>query len=163
VLGGALRVHGLLTDDPAMLHEAVDVLHSSHARLEQARAHVDLGAHLRRHGARRDAREQLRAGHALAATCGAHALAHRAQAELATSGIKLVARNPERRDELTPSEDRIAHMAADGATNREIAQALFLTVKTVEMHLSNAYRKLDIRSRRDLHTALAADAHDQAN
>jgi DNA-binding CsgD family transcriptional regulator/tetratricopeptide (TPR) repeat protein len=161
--GGALRVHGLLTDDPAVLREAVDVLRSSPARLEEARAHVDLGAHLRRHGARRDARKQLRAGHELAVACGAHPLAHRARAELAASGIRLVARDPERRDELTTSEHRIARMAADGATNRDIAQALFLTVKTVEMHLSNTYRKLDIRSRRELHTALAAHAQDQAN
>jgi len=156
-------VHGLLTDDPAVLREAVDVLRSSPARLEQARAHVDLGAHLRRHGARREAREELGAGHELAVTRGAHALAEHARAELAASGSRLVARDPEQRDELTPSEHRIARMAADGATNRDIAQALFLTVKTVEMHLSNTYRKLDIRSRRDLPTALAADAQGQAD
>jgi DNA-binding CsgD family transcriptional regulator len=55
---------------------------------------------------------------------------------------------------LTASERRIAKLAANGATNAEIAQSLFLTVKTVEMHLTSAYRRLDIRSRRDLAAAL---------
>ena len=59
-------------------------------------------------------------------------------------------------ESLTPSERRVAALAAEGQTNREIAQALFLTVKTVETHLSNAYRKLDIRSRRDLARALSS-------
>ena len=57
-------------------------------------------------------------------------------------------------DALTPSERRIARMAADGASNKEIAQGLFLSVKTIEMHLGHAYRKLDIRSRRELVAAL---------
>ena len=56
---------------------------------------------------------------------------------------------------LTASERRVADMAAGGATNRDIAQALFVTPKTVEVHLSNAYRKLGIRSRRDRAAALA--------
>ena len=55
---------------------------------------------------------------------------------------------------LTPSETRVARMAAEGMTNRDIAQALFVTPKTVEVHLSNAYRKLGVRSRRELQAAL---------
>ena len=55
---------------------------------------------------------------------------------------------------LTPSERRVAEMAADGLSNRDIAQALFVTPKTVEVHLSNAYRKLDIHSRGELPNAL---------
>jgi DNA-binding CsgD family transcriptional regulator len=58
-------------------------------------------------------------------------------------------------DSLTPSERRVADLAAAGRTNRDVAQALFVTPKTVEVHLSNAYRKLGIRSRRELAGALA--------
>ena len=58
-------------------------------------------------------------------------------------------------ESLTPSERRVAEMAADNMTNKDIAQALFVTPKTVEVHLSNAYRKLGIRSRRELPAALA--------
>jgi DNA-binding NarL/FixJ family response regulator len=59
---------------------------------------------------------------------------------------------------LTPSERRIAAMAAEGLSNRDIAQALFVTLRTVETHLSNAFRKLDISSRTQLPTALATEA-----
>ena len=61
-------------------------------------------------------------------------------------------------ESLTASERRIAEMAAEGRTNRDIAQALFVTQKTVEMHLSNAYRKLDIRSRNELPARLATES-----
>jgi DNA-binding CsgD family transcriptional regulator len=81
-----------------------------------------------------------------------------ARRELAASGVHVERGEFARRARLTPSERRIAEMAADGASNKQIAQALFLTVKTVEMHLSNAYRKLDVRSRRDLAPALASDS-----
>ena len=53
-------------------------------------------------------------------------------------------------DALTPSERRVAEIAAAGGTNREIAQTLFVTEKTVETHLGRAFRKLDISSRRQL-------------
>ena len=163
-LGAALRVHGRLARDEGSLGEAVRVLHGAPARLERARALIDLGAALRRGGARRDSREPLRAGHELAAACGARALAEEARSELAASGIRVTRRDPVRRDQLTPSERRIAQMAADGAYNKEIAQSLFLSVKTVEMHLSNAYRKLDVRSRVDLHAALTpAPGHGDEN
>ncbi|MDQ3676299.1 MAG: helix-turn-helix transcriptional regulator, partial [Actinomycetota bacterium] len=59
------------------------------------------------------------------------------------------------RDALTPSERRVAHLAADGLGNREIAQALFVTVRTVEGHLTHAYMKLDISSRDELAGAFA--------
>jgi DNA-binding CsgD family transcriptional regulator len=154
-LGAALRVHGRLTGDQAALRDAVDTLRETPTRLELARALVDLGAMTRRRGARRDARAPLRTGHELARACHAHGVAEHARNELAASGIH-VERGGARRDELTPSERRIANMAAEGASNKEIAQSLFLTVKTVEMHLSSAYRKLDIRSRRDLSSALAS-------
>lgn len=57
-------------------------------------------------------------------------------------------------DALTPSERRIAQMAANGQTNITIAQGLFVTIKTVEMHLTSAYRKLDITSRAQLADAI---------
>jgi DNA-binding CsgD family transcriptional regulator/tetratricopeptide (TPR) repeat protein len=157
-IGAALRVHGVLTGDEDSLREAVNRLRDAPARLERARALIDLGAALRRRGARRDSRDPLRAGHDLAVQCGARGLAEHARNELGASGVHVARRDPDRRDDLTPSELRIARLAAKGASNKEIAQSLFLTVKTVEMHLSNSYRKLDIRSRRDLPIALARAA-----
>jgi DNA-binding CsgD family transcriptional regulator len=71
-----------------------------------------------------------------------------------TSGARVARRDPTAPPELTPSERRIARMAANGASNPEIAQALFVTVKTIEMHLSNANRKLDISSRQQLPEAM---------
>jgi DNA-binding CsgD family transcriptional regulator len=131
-------------------------------RLELARSLVDLGAKMRRRGARRESRGPLRAGHELALACHARGLADHARDELAASGVHVERGDLARRDELTPSERRIATMAAEGASNKEIALSLFLTIKTVEMHLSSAYRKLDIRSRRDLGSALASSAGDPA-
>lgn len=157
-LGVALRIQSRLTDDEHLARESVSLLEQSARRLEHARSLVDLGAMLRRHGARRESREPLRKGHELAESCGAHGLTAHARDELAASGAHIRRKDPARRDQLTPSERRIAIMAADGDTNREVAQSLFLTVKTVEMHLSNAYRKLGVRSRRDLPEALAADS-----
>jgi DNA-binding CsgD family transcriptional regulator len=154
-LGAALRIQSRLTDDEQLARESVSLLERSPARLELARALVDLGALLRRHGDRRECREPLQGGLDLAASCGARDLATHARHELAASGAHIPHRDPTRRDRLTPSEHRIATMAAEGNTNREIAQSLFLTVKTVEMHLSNAYRKLAVRSRHDLPEALA--------
>jgi DNA-binding CsgD family transcriptional regulator len=112
---------------------------------------------LRRNGARRGAREPLDAALELARDCGAEALEARAGEELEITGIRVPARTGSGPDALTPSERRIAGLAADGASNREIAQALFLSIKTIEMHLGHAYRKLGIGSRRELRTALTAE------
>jgi DNA-binding CsgD family transcriptional regulator len=140
----------------ARLQECVAVLTPSPHRLELARAQVDLGAALRRAGQRSAARDLLREGLDLAHRCGAAATANRAHVELLATGAR-----PRRRpltgvDALTPSERRVADMAAEGLTNREIAQALFVTTKTVEVHLRGTYRKLEIASRADLRPALAA-------
>jgi DNA-binding CsgD family transcriptional regulator len=152
-VGAALHVAGLLQGDVERLREAAALLAASPARLWEARALVDLGAALRRANRRRESREPLRAGLALAEQCGAGPLAERARRELAAGGGRVPAR-PEA-TELTASEQRVAELAASGLSNPEIAQRLFVTIKTVEMHLSNAYRKLGVRSRHELPGALA--------
>jgi DNA-binding CsgD family transcriptional regulator len=154
-IGTALRALGLARRDPHLLDEAVASLARSPLRLEHARALVDLGAGLRRAGHRARSREPLREGLALAHECGGIAVRERARAELAASGVRVRREAASGPAALTPSERRIAERAAAGASNPEIAQALFVTVKTVEMHLSNAYRKLGISGRRELAEALA--------
>ncbi|MDQ3849875.1 MAG: helix-turn-helix transcriptional regulator, partial [Actinomycetota bacterium] len=139
-----------------MLRDAVEHLGRSPARLEHARALVTLGALLRRRGHRVDSRKPLREGHELARRCGAAALAETARAELRAGGIRLRRQALTGADALTASERRIAEMAAAGASNAEIAQALFLTVKTIEMHLTHAYLKLGISGRPELAQALAS-------
>ncbi len=156
-VGGALRVSGLLRggeEGVSLLGEAVERLALSPRRLWHARALVDFGAALRRAGQRSRAREPLREGLELADRCGAMPLAETARRELAATGVKVPRRGADR-DALTASERRIAELAIQGASNPEIAQQLFVTVKTVEGHLSHAFRKLGIRSRRELATALA--------
>jgi DNA-binding CsgD family transcriptional regulator len=156
-IGEALRAQAAVTPDDAhsiaLLREAVAHLGDSPAGLEHAHALVDLGAALRRSGQRLESRPPLRQGLAFAEQVRAAPLAERAREELAASGLRL-RRRDEDRDGLTPSEERIAKLAADGSTNPQIAQSLFLTIKTVEGHLSNAYRKLGVAGRRELPGAL---------
>ena len=155
-LGIALRTAALVADDGVeQLREAVAVLETSEARLEHARTLVELGSALRRAGHRTDAREPLRTGLELADRCGARSLANHARQELLASGARPRRARSTGREALTPSEWRTASMAADGLTNREIAQTLYLSLKTVEMHLSRTYRKLEIGSRTQLRDALA--------
>ncbi len=124
-------------------------------RLETIRALLELGAALRRGNRRAEAREPLQRAIDLAVQGGAHALHERARTELAATGAR-----PRRQrlmsgpESLTPSERRIAELAAAGHSNREIGRSLFVTPKTVEYHLRNVYRKLDIESRRELANAL---------
>jgi DNA-binding CsgD family transcriptional regulator len=157
-LGIALRAKGLIVGgEPglALLQEAVATLDRSPARLERARSLVDLGAALRRRNQRSAAREPLRAGLDLADDCGAAALAERARTELAATGIRPRRPPCSGLDALTPSERRVAQMAAGGLGNREIAQALFVTTKTIEFHLGQVYRKLNVHSRHELPAVLA--------
>ena len=156
-IGIALRALGLVQGGrrgEAQLRHAVAVLEPSGARLEQARALIDLGGMLRRANHRGDAREPLRRGLELAYRAGAAGLVKQGQDELAATGVrprKLVLTGAEA---LTPSERRVARMAAEGMANKEIAQALFVTVKAVEVHLSSAYRKLQVKSRTQLPDAI---------
>jgi DNA-binding CsgD family transcriptional regulator len=137
------------------LEQALAVLAPSPARLEHARVLVDIGGTRRAAGQRTDAREPLLEGLALAARCGARTLERRARAELAAIGIHPRTTDRTGADSLTPSERRVVDLAAAGGTNREIAQTLFVTEKTVETHLGRAFRKLDISSRRQLPDVLA--------
>jgi DNA-binding CsgD family transcriptional regulator/tetratricopeptide (TPR) repeat protein len=160
-IGASLRVLGLVEGDETgmgLLREAVEVLAGSEARLEHARALVDLGAALRRANQRTEARERLREGVDHARTVGALGLAERANDELAATGARPRKVLQTGLDALTASERRMAQLAADGMSNKEIAQTLFVTIKTVEMHLSHAYRKLEISSRTQLDTALLTPA-----
>jgi DNA-binding CsgD family transcriptional regulator len=152
-LGQALTVAGVIRggdEGLAQLNGAVAQLERSPARRELARSLVQLGAALRRRGERKAAREPLRRALDLAAAGGLVATAERARAELRITGAKVRRAESSGVESLTPSERRIVELATGGASNPEIAQALFVTVKTVEMHLGNAYRKLGINSRREL-------------
>lgn len=159
-LGIALGTLGLLEADSSgidRLQEAERLLGNSSARLEHARALVNLGGALRRASHPRRARTVLQAGLQQALQCGARALVDRARHEFAATGARRRRRAVLVSGEqpLTPAEYRIATMAAQGRSNPDIARTLFITRKTVEMHLSNAYRTLGIDSRAKLAGALA--------
>jgi DNA-binding CsgD family transcriptional regulator len=157
-IGIALRAQALVgpsAERSRGLEAALAVLAPSPVRLEHARVLVDLGATFRAAGQRTTAREPLLEGLALAARCGAQTLERRARAELAAIGVRPRTTEHAGADSLTPSERRVADLAAAGGTNREIAQTLFVTEKTVETHLGRAFRKLDISSRRQLPEVLA--------
>jgi DNA-binding NarL/FixJ family response regulator len=160
-MGAALRARGLTmrgAEGIELLRESDLVLAGSPARLEHARTLVELGAALRRANRRKDCRDPLRRGMDIAQRGGALVLAERAHVELRASGARprsLVLTGVE---SLTPSERRVAALAAEGLTNREIAQHLYLTRKTVETHLGHVYSKLDIASRTQLADALEAES-----
>lgn len=139
----------------ALLRDAVTTLGATEARLDSARALTELGALLRRRNRRREARDVLREALDVAHRCGARPLAARAETELRATGAR-----PRRFvlagvEALTASERRVAELAAQGLTNREIAQSLFITARTVEGHLTNVFRKLDLESREGLAEAIA--------
>jgi DNA-binding CsgD family transcriptional regulator len=154
----AMAIDG--ADRLAALEEAVAVLDGSPARLVRAEALADLGAALRRAGRRVDARPPLREALELARRCGAAGLAKVAFDELAATGERVRRYTPIGVESLTPSQRRVAELAASGMTNRQIAQTLFLTVKTIETHLAAAYDKLGIRSRQQLPVALGERAEE---
>ena len=158
-IGVALRTRGLLCkgeEQISLLTQAIAALEACPSRLEQAHALTDLGAALRRASRRTAAREPLRMGLDLAARCGASALAARAREELVAAGARPRRERLSGVEALTASERRVAQMAAAGMTNREIAQALFVTIKAVALHLTHVYEKLDIAGRAQLPGALGA-------
>jgi ATP/maltotriose-dependent transcriptional regulator MalT len=140
--GTALRVAGVVRGDRELLAEAAATLAAAPASLERARALVDLGAAARRDRERIEAREHLREGLDRAHRLGGMALAARAREELRVAGARPRRDALRGRDALTPSELRVARLAAEGQSNRQIAQALFVTMRTVELHLTSTYAKL---------------------
>ena len=138
------------------LTEATNILESSPAHLEHARALTDLGAALRRANRRSAARRALHDGLQIAERCGARVLAERARTELRAAGGRSANRYGSGVDQLTASEQRVAELAAQGLSNPEIAQTLFVTRKTIETHLGHVYAKLGISGRGELHLALAS-------
>ena len=160
-LGVAKRAAGVIAGGDrgaSLLREAIDAFERGGARLERARALGDLGALLRRRNRRTEARELLREALDAAHRSGAKAIADHAETELRATGAR-----PRRivltgLDSLTASERRIAELASQGLTNREIAQTLFITARTVEGHLTSVFRKLMLDSRDELPAALAGGA-----
>jgi DNA-binding CsgD family transcriptional regulator len=156
-LGVAARAAGLAAGGDrgiALLEEAIDAFDHGGAVLERGRALADLGALLRRRNQRVAARALLRDALDIAHRVNAGPLATYADTELRATGARprrALLTGPE---SLTASERRIADLAGTGLTNREIAQMLFITARTVEGHLTNVFRKLRLDSRTDLGAAL---------
>jgi DNA-binding CsgD family transcriptional regulator len=161
LIGGCMRTLGVVTggaEGVELLNEAVTQLGESQLALERARALADLGAALRRLGRRAAAREPLRESADLAQRCGAEQLATRALAEAKLAGARPRRTALHGLEALTPRERETAQLAASGMSNKEIADKLFVTVKTVEWHLKHTYRKLGLGSRRDLRGLFDAES-----
>ncbi|NUP53718.1 MAG: AAA family ATPase [Catenulispora sp.] len=156
-LGLLARCRGLMSDgDDAEVfyQESVAQLGRTHVRTDLARTHLLYGEWLRRRRRRADARVQLRIAHEMFVSMGAAAFAERTRLELLATGESARRRTVQTTYDLTPQERRIAVLAAEGATNGEIATRLFITQSTVEYHLNKVFRKLAITSRRQLRKVL---------
>ena len=152
-LGVEASSAALLADgaDAEELHRAaLDHFERGGCASELGRAELLYGEWLRREGRRLDAREQLRAAHERLSAMGAEGFAERALGELRATGERARRRSPETVDELTPQELHIARLVGSGATSKEVAAELFLSPRTIDAHLRNIFRKLDITSRRQL-------------
>ena len=158
-LGLLARGQALLADDEHAedgYRLSIEHLRQCQVTPELARSHLLYGEWLRRQRRRRGAREQLRAASELFGTLGMEAFARRAQAELRAVGEHAAARRVGTPDALTPQEAQIARLAADGATNQEIAAQLFVSASTIDYHLRKVFRKLGVTSRAQLPHALSA-------
>ena len=147
------RVQALLSEGDVadgMYLRSIARLGGTRLQLELARTHLLYGEWLRRGRRRLDARTHLRSALEEFTSMGAGAFARRAERELLATGEHARKRTVETRDQLTPQEMQIARLAAQGATNREIAARLYISASTVEYHLRKAFRKLDVKSRTQL-------------
>jgi DNA-binding CsgD family transcriptional regulator len=158
-LGVSLRAAGAVaggSEGEALLREAVGCLERAGIALERARALAELGVLVRATGRRAEARAMLREALDVAHHAGAAPLADLAEAELRATGAKPRRVALSGVEALTASERRVAELAGDGLTNREIAQALFVTMRTVEGHLTRVFAKLALSSREELPDVLGA-------
>jgi DNA-binding CsgD family transcriptional regulator len=156
-LGLTARSRALLSDGAeaeSCYREAIERLSRTRVRVELARSHLLYGEWLRRGSRRADARAQLRTAHEMLDTMGLVAFAERARRELAATGEKVRKRTVETTTTLTAQEAHIARLAGGGHTNAEIGSQLYLSVRTVEWHLSKIFTKLGVGSRRELRSAL---------
>jgi DNA-binding CsgD family transcriptional regulator len=156
-LGLEARSRALLADDEAaepLYREAVERLSGTRVRIDLARARLLYGEWLRRQGRRLDGRAQLREAHAMFVQMGAEAFAERARRELEATGERTQLRVGTTAVRLTARETQIARMASDGLSNPDIGARLFVSPRTVEYHLGNAFAKLGITSRHELNRAL---------
>jgi DNA-binding CsgD family transcriptional regulator len=134
--------------------DAIENLEQTPVATDIAWTHLLFGEWLRRQNRRLEARESLRLAYNMFTAMGAQAFANRAAVELRATGGHARKRSGELRNSLTPQEEQIARMAAQHATNSEIAAQLFISANTVDYHLRKVYRKLSISSRRELATAI---------
>jgi DNA-binding CsgD family transcriptional regulator len=144
----ALVSHGEAAE--VLYREAIERLGKTRIRVQLARTHLLYGEWLRRERRRTDGREQLRRARELFTEFGMEAFAERARVELEATGENARKRTAEMRDDLTPQEAQISRLAAEGATNQEIAAQLFISPSTVDYHLRKTFRKLGVKSRRQL-------------
>jgi DNA-binding CsgD family transcriptional regulator len=165
-LGIEARSRALISEGEraeGLYSEAIDRLRRTRIRVELARGHLLYGEWLRRENRRLDSREQLRSAHELFSEIGMEAFAQRARVELRATGEHARKRSADSRDDLTPQEAQICRLAADRATNQEIAAQLFISPSTVDYHLRKAFRKLGVSSRRQLkHHVLRSGARADA-
>ncbi|MGW4119575.1 helix-turn-helix transcriptional regulator [Nocardia sp. NPDC004711] len=160
-LGSLARARALLSDDDvaaASYEEAINQLGQTAITVDLARTHLLYGEWLRRRKQRLEARIQLRIAYEMFCSARAPLFAERARAELAATGERVLRRNPTPDPQLTPQESQIATLAADGATNTEIAARLYISTSTVEYHLTKVFRKLTVTSRRQLRSTLGPGA-----
>ena len=156
-LGLLARSRALLTDGPeaeTYYLEALGLLQQTTVATDVGRTRLVYGEWLRRQRRRRDARTQLRLAHDFFAEIGAIGFAQRAENELLATGERTRPRSVEHALDLTPQERRVAELASNGLSNQQIASQLFISAATVDYHLRKVYRKLNIRSRVRLKTAL---------
>ena len=157
-MGASLRLNARVDPERRLelLEQSIALLERAPWRLELARALADYGEALRVARRRSDAHEPLRRAAELADECGSRIVRARALDGLAALGDRPRKLMFSGTDSLTASERRIAVLASQGRSNRDIAQDLFVTPKTVENHLGRVYMKLGIKGRRELATALTA-------